>query len=65
MRIKWWSDVSYMASGICHTALNALLMGSISFDVVFCVKLVLLNGKYRISEESHNNDVGKLKNRKL
>ena len=47
-----------MGSGICHTALNALLMGSISVDVVVCVKLVLLNGEYRIAEESHNNDVG-------
>ena len=47
-----------MGSGICHTELNALLMGSISVDVVVCVKLVLLNGKYRIDEESHNNDVG-------
>ena len=46
-----------MGSGICHTELNSLLMGSISVDVVVCVKLVLFNGEYRISEESHNNDV--------
>ena len=47
-----------MVSGIYHTALNALLMGSVSVDVVVLMKLVLLNGKYMISEESHNNDVG-------
>ena len=47
-----------MGSGICHTALNALLMGSISVDVVVFMKFFLLNGKYRIAEESHNNDVG-------
>ena len=27
--------------------------------------LVILNGEYRISEESHNNDVGELSNTKL
>ena len=27
--------------------------------------LVILNGDYRISEESHNNDVGELSNTKL
>ena len=54
-----------MRSGICHTALNALLMESISVDVVFCMKLVILNGKYSIAEESHNNDVGSLSNRTL
>ena len=47
-----------MGSGIFHTSLNALLMGSISVDVVFLMMLVLLNGEYRISEQSHNNDVG-------
>ena len=46
-----------MGSGICHTVLNALLMGYISVDVVVCMKLVILNGKYRIAEEYHNNDV--------
>ena len=54
-----------MGSGICHTALDALLMGSISVDVVACVKLVLLNGEYRIAEESYNNDLGSLANRTL
>ena len=39
-----------MGSGICHTALNALLMGSISVDVVVWIMLVLLNGEGRIAE---------------
>ena len=43
-----------MGSGIFQTSLNALLVGSISVDVVVWMKLVLLNGEYRISEESHN-----------
>ena len=47
-----------MGSVICHTALNALLMVSISVDVVVIMKLVLLNGEYRIAEEYQNNDVG-------
>ena len=47
-----------MGSGIFHTALNAMLMRSISVDVVVCVKLVLLNGECRVAEESHTNDVG-------
>ena len=29
------------------------------------MKLVLLNGEYRIAEESHNNDVGSLVNQTL
>ena len=40
-------------------------MGYISVNVVVCVELVLLNGKYRIAEEYHNNDVGSLANRTL
>ena len=40
-------------------------MVSISVDVVVCVELVLLNGEYRIADESHNNDVGSLANRTL
>ena len=40
-------------------------MGEISVDVVIWMMLVLLNGEYRIDEESHNNDVGYLANRTL
>ena len=54
-----------MGSGICQAALNALLMGSISVDVLFCMKLVILNGEYSIAEEFHNNDVGSLENQTL
>ena len=45
--------------------MNELLMGSISVDVVVLIMLVLLNGKYSIAEEYHNNDVGKLENKTL
>ena len=38
--------------------MNALLVGSISVDVVAWMVLVLLNGEYMIDEESHNNYVG-------
>ena len=54
-----------MGSVICHKAMNALLTGSISVDAVVWMMLVLLNGDYRIAEESHNNDVGYLANRTL
>ena len=47
-----------MGYRIFHTALNALMMGSISVDVVVLMVLFLLNGDYIIAEESHNNDVG-------
>ena len=47
-----------MGSGIYHTALNALLMGPISVTMSVLMMLVILNGEYRISEESHKNDVG-------
>ena len=33
-------------------------MVSISVDRVVWIMLVILNGKYIIAEESHNNDVG-------
>ena len=39
-----------MGSEIFHMALNAMLMVSLSVDVVFCVKLVLLNGEYIIAK---------------
>ena len=58
MRTNWWSGVSSMGSGICHTSLNSVMMGSISVDVVVWMMLILLNGENRISEESHSNDVG-------
>ena len=58
MRPNWWSGFSSIVSGICHTALNAMLMGSISVYVVVFIRLVLLNGEYSIAEESHNNDLG-------
>ena len=47
-----------MGSGIFRTALNAVLMGSISVSVVVLIMFVLINGKYSIAEESHNNGVG-------
>ena len=37
-------------------------MGSISVDFLVWMKLDLLNGKYMIAEESHNNDVRYLAN---
>ena len=55
---RWWYDLSSMGSGIWHTALNAVMMGSISVDVLIWMMLVTLNGEYRIAEESHKNDVG-------
>ena len=39
--------------------------GSIPVDMVVLMMLVLLNVEYKISEESHNNDVGSLANRTL
>ena len=62
MRKKWWSDFYSMVSRIYHTYLNAMLVESISVDVVVWMMLVLLNDEYSIAGESHNNDVGLLAN---
>ena len=51
MRTNWWSDVSSTGSGICHTSLNAMLIGSIWVDLVVRMIFVLLNGEYRIAKE--------------
>ena len=48
-----------MGSVICHTALNALLMGSISVYVVVLMMLVLLNGDYRIAVNLYSTVINK------
>ena len=48
-----------MGSGIYYTSLNALLMGSITVDVVVEMMLVLLNGEYRISVNLYSTVINK------